>query len=332
MTMSMKSNIKAVQIEQIDAKPFLKNITIDELKKNHVLIKMKFTPINPFDRMFIDGYYPGSEKVPRVVGLEGSGVIEEVGDDLKVPLKVGDRVCFFYPGAWANYAVVPSDYVFKLPQEVKFEDAALAIINPFTVELMVKLIKDAGHKAVVHTAASSSIGKLLIKRLRHEDIKLINLVRDKDALKEIEPLNPEFVINIEDKDWFNDLRKTARQLDAKLVFDCVAGDVGSKVFDVMPYGTTLFNFGSLSCAPVIITPRNLIFEDKKIRGMWVEPWIEMLGVEGRQNMAKQIFNRLKDELKTEIEKVFSLQEFDKALDFLDKNKQHHDKILLRLDA
>jgi hypothetical protein len=52
---------------------------------------------------------------------------------------------------------------------------------------------------------------MLIRRLKQEDIKLINLVRRQELLKEIEPLKPDFVVNTENKDWDSELKKIAKE-------------------------------------------------------------------------------------------------------------------------
>jgi NADPH2:quinone reductase len=107
---------------------------------------VQYAPINPSDFAYITGEYPtaGEQQFPWVIGFEGSGIIEEVGDNLKVPQKVGDRVAFSIPGAWANYAIAPADVVYKIPEEITFEQAANFCTNPWTVELMVKLIREGG--------------------------------------------------------------------------------------------------------------------------------------------------------------------------------------------
>jgi NADPH:quinone reductase-like Zn-dependent oxidoreductase len=326
----MKTNIMAAQIDSKDCKPKLKNISLGNLENNQVLIRMQFAPINPSDKMFMAGEYPGGEKIPRVVGFEGSGIIEEVGANLLVPHKVGDRVAVCTTGTWANYVVACSDYVYKLPEEITFEQAATFCINPWTVELMLKLIKDTGNTAVVHTAGAGAVGQMLIRRLKKEDIKLINLVKNKELVKEIQDLNPDFVINTENKDWECELEKRVKELNCKLVFDNLAGETSSKILDLMPFGSTMFNYGALSSDDLKVSPANFIFEDKKLRGFWMELFAESLGVEGRQKMAKNVFGRLKNEYQTKVEKVFPLEDIKDAL-ALDEKSGHHDKILLKLN-
>jgi NADPH:quinone reductase-like Zn-dependent oxidoreductase len=86
----------------------------------------------------------------------------------------------------------------------------------------------------------------------------------------------------------------------------------------------------LSKAAFKNSPANFIFEGKKIRGLWVQLWIESLGVEGRQQIAEKIIDRLKNEFKTDVETVFPLEDFEKALAY-HEDSGHHEKILLKLN-
>jgi L-iditol 2-dehydrogenase len=98
-------------------------------------------------------------KEPLILGHESSGIVEEVGKDVK-NLKVGDRVAiepgipcrkcdyckegrynlcpdvkFFatppFNGTFCEYIVHPSDFLYKLPENISFDEATL--IEPFSV-------------------------------------------------------------------------------------------------------------------------------------------------------------------------------------------------------
>lgn len=50
-----------------------------------------------------------------------------------------------------------------LPNDVSFEEGASASINPPTVIAMLEETKLLNAKAIVHTAAASALGKMVIK-------------------------------------------------------------------------------------------------------------------------------------------------------------------------
>lgn len=79
------------------AKPLVfQQMPIPKVKSGEVLIKMKASPINPSDLGFIHGVYGCRRptQFPVVPGLEGTGVIHEVGTGVSSSL-VGKPVSLF---------------------------------------------------------------------------------------------------------------------------------------------------------------------------------------------------------------------------------------------
>ncbi|KAJ5658884.1 hypothetical protein N7507_005335 [Penicillium longicatenatum] len=92
-----------------------------------VLIHIKAVAINPADYKMIDKGHRVSSW-PLVPGLDGAGVIEEVGANVK-NVASGDRVlALFTPGeragSYQTLAVVEESSVAKIPSSWSFEDAA----------------------------------------------------------------------------------------------------------------------------------------------------------------------------------------------------------------
>lgn len=53
--------------------------------------------------------------------------------------------------------------VVELPESVSYEAGSSSFINPLTAILMLRAVNNAEIKAVVSTAASSSLGKMMVK-------------------------------------------------------------------------------------------------------------------------------------------------------------------------
>ncbi|KAK7862918.1 hypothetical protein R5R35_003255 [Gryllus longicercus] len=124
-----------------------------KLAENDVLIKVAYAGICGTDLHIAEGAFPCGEKV--VLGHEFSGVVEAVGSKVN-HVKPGDKVSvdpnsgcgtcnyctdsnyhycevgglnntigIYRNGGWANYCVVPNNQVFKLPEKISLEQAAL---------------------------------------------------------------------------------------------------------------------------------------------------------------------------------------------------------------
>ncbi|KAI0671358.1 GroES-like protein [Trametes maxima] len=92
-----------------------------------VLVKIIATALNPVDwKVQRLGYVV--ESFPLVGGTDCSGIVEEVGSDVRTVAK-GDRV--LYQGYFENpkatfqqYGIVPAEIVAKIPDHISFEQAA----------------------------------------------------------------------------------------------------------------------------------------------------------------------------------------------------------------
>ncbi|KIN05009.1 hypothetical protein OIDMADRAFT_142790 [Oidiodendron maius Zn] len=97
------------------------------LEPTEVIIRLRAIAINPADCKMIDlGHRVTSW--PRVPGLDGAGVIEDVGDRVK-NFAVGDEVlAMFFPGdrnaSFQSFAVVQETMLAKKPATWSFENAA----------------------------------------------------------------------------------------------------------------------------------------------------------------------------------------------------------------
>jgi len=140
-----------------------RKIDMPEIKKDEVLVKIKAVGVCGSDVHYYDKGKIGSfiVKRPLILGHECSGEIVEVGEEVK-NLQIGDKValepgipcrrCIYCKtgrynlcpeikfmatppvnGAFVEYVAHPADFVFKLPENVSYEEATL--FEPLAVGL-----------------------------------------------------------------------------------------------------------------------------------------------------------------------------------------------------
>lgn len=94
--------------------------------KNQVLIKVKAAGINRSDvimRKNMNTYGKGSNET-LILGLEVSGEITEIGDNVS-DKKIGDKVCaLIASGGYAEYVTVESSHCLPVPEGISLTDAA----------------------------------------------------------------------------------------------------------------------------------------------------------------------------------------------------------------
>lgn len=142
-----------------------------QVTAGHVLVKVACAGINFMDIHTRQGKYAASMtypvRLPCTLGMEGAGVVVEVGPGVK-HLAVGDRVAWCIAwGAYAEYANVPADKVAQIPTAIRFDQAAAAMFQGCTAHYLVEDVArlQAGSSCLIH-AASGSIGQLLVQMAR----------------------------------------------------------------------------------------------------------------------------------------------------------------------
>jgi NADPH2:quinone reductase len=152
-----------VLIEQPGPPGVLKyqNIRLPQPGPDEVLIAQKAIGVNFLDVFFRNGTFPMNQ-YPAPIGLEASGIIEEVGTGIK-DLAVGDRVAYYASaGAYAERRIINANEIFKLPADISFDQAAAIMIKGLTAHMLIRqghAVKP-GEVVLIH-AMTGGVGTLL---------------------------------------------------------------------------------------------------------------------------------------------------------------------------
>ncbi|QEC69342.1 hypothetical protein FRZ67_19260 [Panacibacter ginsenosidivorans] len=109
---------------------------IADLLDNEVRVKVKASPINPADLMFIEKQYRVEPNFPQVAGFEGVGTITGNGGDENFP--VDSIVAFRHKNIWAESVNIPKDKIILLPKNASVEKAAQLSLNPLTARALLE--------------------------------------------------------------------------------------------------------------------------------------------------------------------------------------------------
>ncbi|WPV65346.1 quinone oxidoreductase [Chitinophaga sp. LS1] len=126
-----------------------------------VLIRQKAIGVNYVDVFFRNGTFP-VDAFPAPIGLEAAGIIEQVGDAVK-QFAPGDRVAYYgTAGAYAEHKVLNENELYKLPDDITFEQAASVMVKGLTAHMLLKASHEvkAGEVVLVH-AMMGGVGSLL---------------------------------------------------------------------------------------------------------------------------------------------------------------------------
>ncbi|NDH50935.1 MAG: quinone oxidoreductase [Betaproteobacteria bacterium] len=171
---------KAVLIRQVGGPEVLELVDIDvrEPRPDEVLVRQTAIGINLADvyqRADAGGRH--ALQLPAVPGMEGVGVIEEVGSAVK-GYGVGDRVAVVaHPGAYAQWRTVPARVLLRLGMGIPDELAAAVTVKGMTAGYLVTLAHAVkpGQTIVVH-AAAGGVGGLMCQWAKYLGATVIGVV------------------------------------------------------------------------------------------------------------------------------------------------------------
>lgn len=203
---------------------------------------------------------------PLPVGNEGAGTVVAAGPEAEE--LVGRHVSLVGGAMWSDYRLVDAAAVIPLPDDVTPADGAALFVNPMTALSMVETMRADGHTALVHTAAASNLGQMLVKICSDDGVGLVNVVRSAEQEATLRSIGAEYVVDSSQPDFREKLTEAVSATGATLAFDAVGGgSLASDILNAMersappaevwtPYGSSIqkqvYLYGSLDFGPTVI--------------------------------------------------------------------------------
>ena len=158
---------------------------------------------------------------PLPVGNEGAGTVVAAGPEAAT--LIGRRVALFGGSMWADYRVADAAAVVELPDDVSTAEGAALFINPLTALSMLETMRAEGHHALVHTAAASNLGQMLVRICAADGIGLVNIVRRAEQAQVLRDVGAVHVVDSSQPDFAGRLTEAIRETGATLAFDAIGG-------------------------------------------------------------------------------------------------------------
>jgi NADPH2:quinone reductase len=227
----------------------LERVPLPAPKENEIVLRVEAAPINPSDLgMLFAGAdlntakQTGTPDAPRItaeippamlgslaaridqpmpVGNEGAGTVVAAGEATQALL--GKRVAVVNGAMYAEYSVATAGFALPLPEGTTPAEGASCFVNPLTAQGMLETLRMEGHSALVHTAAASNLGQMLVKLCLADGIPLVNVVRKPAQEDLLRKLGAEHVCNSSAPSFMDDLTDAIATTGATLAFDATGG-------------------------------------------------------------------------------------------------------------
>jgi len=190
------------------------------------------------------GLYPDAPKPPCVVGYEGSGVIDALGDGVD-SVSHGDRVMYMCQfGGHSDTVVTAADQVVVMPETMSFEDAAAMPVNYLTAYHMLFQVGRLmpGDHLLVHMAAGG-VGTAVLQLAR--TVKDVVVYGTASASKHdyVRSHGCDHPVDYRSTDYVEQVRKLSGDRGMDLVLDPLGGDDWRKGYELLRPSGQLILFG-----------------------------------------------------------------------------------------
>jgi NADPH2:quinone reductase len=157
------------------------------------------------------------------VGNEGAGVVVEAGSSAEAQALKGKVVGVLGGATYGQYRTLKAADCLPMPDGVTPAQGAAAFVNPLTALGMVGTMRLEGHKALVHTAAASNLGQMLVKLCLAEGVPLVNIVRSAEQEALLRGIGAEHVCDSSKPGFMSDVTDAIAATGATLGFDAIGG-------------------------------------------------------------------------------------------------------------
>jgi NADPH:quinone reductase-like Zn-dependent oxidoreductase len=309
--------MRAMELAAYDGRLRVVEREVPQPGPGQVLVKIAAAPVNPSDLKFIVGAYGLKKPLPVVPGIEGSGTVVAAGPGLMGRFSMGKRVgCMASEtgdGTWAEFMATEARRCIPLRKGVTLEQGAMMVVNPWTAWALLDVARRGGHRAAVHTAAASALGRMLLRLGLRENFPIIHVVRRRQQEDLLRRMGASLVLNSSAPDFDARLKESCEMHGATVALDPVAGEMTGRVLAAMPEGSTAIVYGSLSDGAVTVRPEQFIYEGKRVEGFWLSKWVARKGFLGRARMALSLQKRLATDFQTEVRARVPLERAAEAI-------------------
>lgn len=314
----------------------LEKVVVGDPAGDEVIVRVEAAPINPSDLGLLLGpadvstlQATGDKDAPFLtftisqrrlagvqarlgqslpIGNEGAGIVIAAGSNAKA--LEGKRVAMIGGAMYADYRRIGMRDIVPLPEGASAADGAAMFVNPLTALGFVETARREGHKAIIHTAAASNLGQMLLKICLADGIPLINIVRSPRQVDLLRNLGGAHVLNSKDENFLSHLTDAIAETGATIAFDAIGG--GSLASDIMQameraaarnmttysrYGSDIFKqlyiYGGLELGPTILDRQAFGFQ-WSVSGWLLFPFLHKAG----QAVSARLRQRVVDELTT----------------------------------
>jgi NADPH2:quinone reductase len=257
--------MKAVEIKKTGGPEVieLQDITLDKPGPDQVTIEQKAIGLNYIDTYHRSGLYP--LKMPSGLGLEGAGIITDVGENVK-DFKIGDKVSYagIPLGSYSTHRNYPTKNLVKVPEGIDLEVAATLMTKGLTTfYLLHKTFPVKSGQIILYHAAAGGVGQIFGQWAKSLGCTVIGTVGSDEKINIAKENGYDHVINYNKEDFAKKVLEITDGKGVPVVYDGVGKDTLDGSIKCLTIRGMMVSFGNASGplsdinVPKVLQPKGL---------------------------------------------------------------------------
>jgi len=321
-----------IQIEEHGDPEVLKldSMPVPEPNPGEVLIRVAAAGVNRPDVMQRKGLYPPPPGATDVPGLEISGTVVSVGENVTEPA-VGAEVCALVVcGGYAEYCLAAASLCLPIPKSLSLDDAAGLPETFFTVwtNVFERGQLKSGDSILVH-GGSSGIGTTAIQLCKAFGAKVYTTAGTPEKCKFCEQLGADAAINYRKQDFSEEIKKLTDGKGVDVILDMVGGPYFPKNIRLLAVEGRLVQIALMQGSKAEVDFLSLLLKRVTLTGSTLRP----RSIEQKTNIAQALRKNVwplldSGTVRPIIYQIFPLKQAAEA-HILMESSTHIGKILLK---
>ena len=290
---------------------------------HEILLDVEAAGINRADILQARGFYPPPKNASPILGLECSGVVSQLGQEVK-GFKVGDKVMALLPGgAYSESVAVLATHCIPIPGDITMTEAAgiMETLSTTYLNLVTLGRAKSGQRILVH-GGGGGIGTMSIRLAKILGVEITVTTGSDDKAAKCENLGAES-INYRAAPWHE---QTHKKFD--IILDCIGANYLESNLNHLNQDGKLILIGLMGGQKAEIDLARVLNKRIQVIGSTLRPLDSdrktALINDLKKNLSEAITNR---ELTPPIDSVLPFSEANDAHQRMRAN-QHFGKIVL----
>ncbi|HEX8332101.1 MAG TPA: alcohol dehydrogenase catalytic domain-containing protein [Segetibacter sp.] len=225
----------------------LQTEVLEQPKANEVSVKVKAIGLNFADIFAIQGLYSATPQGSFIPGLEFSGEVIAVGEEVQ-EWKVGDRVMGATKfGGYVSHININHRYILPLPDDWSFEEGAGFLVQGLTAFYALTILGNLqkGTTVLIHSAAGGVgiLASRICKKYEAYTIGTVGSSNKADFLRNQESYDD---VIVRDDDFYKKLLSALGNRPLHLIMECIGGKILKQGWKAMAPMGRMIAYGSAS--------------------------------------------------------------------------------------